>query len=104
MTPADRKAFAPALFIVAETLGAKVSDVALEGYWDALQDLSLAAFQVACKRALRECKFMPRPAELRELAAPAKRPPTPPYFQRWRDPLQLTGVPPRETWPPKEES
>jgi hypothetical protein len=98
--PEDRKAFAEALYVVAETLGGKLSDVALEGYWRVLGRLSLASLRIACDRALAECEFMPRPKELLKLARPA---PVPPYHLPWRDPVKLLAAPhPRETWPAKE--
>src|SRR5581483_11932867 len=94
--PDDRKAFAEALYVVAETLGAKLSDVALEGYWRVLETMPLASLRIACDRALRECEFMPRPKELLDLAKPAR---VLPYPLPWRDPVkQLGAVDARDSW------
>jgi hypothetical protein len=46
----------------------ELSEARLQAYWAALADVELAAFQYACARALKEKKFFPVPATLRELA------------------------------------
>lgn len=51
-----------------ELHGRQVSPALLGLYWEALRDLTPAQFQEATGRALRECKFLPKPAELREFA------------------------------------
>lgn len=51
-----------------ELHGKEISPVLLGLYWEALRDLTPAQFREATGRALRECKFLPKPAELRELA------------------------------------
>ena len=61
------KAFAATLGILASTFRQQLDAAAIEGYAMALDDLSLEDFRAVCKRALKECKFMPTPAELRAL-------------------------------------
>lgn len=55
------------LYALGETFNEPVSEVRAEAYIDALSDLPTDALITACKRAIRESKFFPRPAELREL-------------------------------------
>lgn len=64
----DEDAFAVGLAALARALGGKVDAQVTELYYVALQDLDEQAWQRATARALRELKFFPRPAELRELA------------------------------------
>lgn len=71
--PDDRKAFAEAIGVLAETLGGKVSEVGVEGYWHVLRRLDLAAFRAACDKALHECEFMPRPKDLLRFARPTTK-------------------------------
>lgn len=66
--PDDRVAFAEALYLLAETLGGKLSEVAVNGYWQVLHRISLEAFRGACDRALGEEEFMPKPKDLLRLA------------------------------------
>ncbi len=49
-----------------ELHGKEVSPVLLGLYWEALRDLTAEQFREATGRALRECKFLPKPSELRE--------------------------------------
>jgi hypothetical protein len=67
VTDADRPAFAEALHVLAETFNEPVSDVRAEAYFHALADMSFPGVKYAVLRALRTCKFFPRPVELREL-------------------------------------
>src|SRR5262245_13750199 len=66
MKPADRKAFLVELTVLAEVFHEALSDVRLEGYWKALDDLSINEIRSASRHAARTCKFFPKPAELRE--------------------------------------
>lgn len=47
---------------------ADLTPAAFMGYWLGLRDLPLEAFEQAVAMALETCKFLPAPAELRELA------------------------------------
>ena len=67
MTAADREHLGKALYGLGEVFNEPVSDVKVALYFDALDDLTWAALQPACRLAVRQCRFFPRPAELREL-------------------------------------
>ncbi len=59
--------FAGLIEAVATTFGKQIDKAMLLGYWMGLNDLSEEQLERACMRAIRTCKFMPKPAELREL-------------------------------------
>lgn len=67
MTPDDRIAFAQGLFLLGETFNEPVSEVRAEGYFLALRDVPVADVLEAIQRAITECRFFPRPVELREM-------------------------------------
>lgn len=50
----------------------EATDATLQGYWWGLDDLSIEDVERSCRRALGECRRMPVPAELRELAGIAR--------------------------------
>lgn len=54
--------------VLASTYGRQASPALLEGYLVGLAGLELQEVEQAIGMALRTCKFMPSPAELRELA------------------------------------
>lgn len=61
---------------------AEVTVGMLKAYWLGLEDLALAAFDTAIKRAMRECDFFPSVKELRAFAGQKTRTqPLPHYFQ-----------------------
>lgn len=64
----ERKRFVAALTMLSETLAASkpLSDAALEGYWIGLHGLTDGQIRDALAHALRSCKFMPAPRELRD--------------------------------------
>lgn len=66
MTLTDRQAFAALMIGLGETYGEPVSDVRLELYFSALQDLDLEELRQAVITCVRFHKFFPRPVELRE--------------------------------------
>lgn len=68
MTPPDADRFASALIAVAEVFERELSDAAQTLYFDALRDLPLDACLAALEAAVRTKTFMPRPAEVRDLA------------------------------------
>lgn len=69
MTDDDETEFTSRLAALMEVHGIKDPTESLfDSYWSALRDLPLTAYQVATARALRESKFFPKPAELRNLA------------------------------------
>lgn len=59
----------------------EVSDVMLQGYLIGLEGLSSQEVERAVRVALRSCRFMPSPAELREWAGEAK--PEDQAYQAW---------------------
>lgn len=64
----ERDRFFKQLAVVAETLGEPMSPVRLAGYCDALEDLPLDPVSAGLRKAMRECRFFPKPAEIREMA------------------------------------
>lgn len=67
----DRTLFAEAMHVLGETFNEPISDIRIEGYFDALQDFSIEQVNVAVRLALRDCRFFPKPVELREMIAGA---------------------------------
>lgn len=67
MTEHDREPFAEALMALGEAFNEPVSTVRAEGYFDALQEFTLAQVNTGARLALRTCRFFPKPVELREL-------------------------------------
>ena len=69
MTPEDKPDFTVAITALLETLpGREPSAATIRGYWIGLKDLPLEAVQRAAAKAIRTCRFMPPPVEIRELA------------------------------------
>jgi hypothetical protein len=68
LTERDRPQFALTLAALAAAYREELDEAAYEGYWLALGDLSLEAIRGACKAAARTQKFMPKAAEIREIA------------------------------------
>jgi hypothetical protein len=71
-----REEAAVQLTALAEAFGVSLSAGAFALYLEALEDLDTDALKAACSRAVREQRFFPRAAELRELAG-VRRPPRP---------------------------
>lgn len=69
--PDDKKAFAAVIGGLAVSTGKEADSILLKAYWVGLEDLPIDAVQRAAMKALRESKFMPSVAELRELAGVA---------------------------------
>lgn len=67
MTDQNRTEFAKALYILGDTFNVAMPDLMADGYFAALQDLTLAEAKTAMALALQTCKFFPRPVELREI-------------------------------------
>ncbi len=68
MTNEERPRLARVLAILSETFNEPVSDVRAEGYLMGLNDIPIEDIERGARLALKQCKFFPRPAELRELA------------------------------------
>lgn len=58
--------------LLAETFRVKLTTVSLYGYTLALRDVPIACVTRAVEQSLKTCKFMPSPADLRELAGDAR--------------------------------
>lgn len=69
MTEQQVARFYEALSTLAEMFDKTLSVKTQELYLAALGDLGLENFQLACTRAAQECKFFPKPVELRELVS-----------------------------------
>ena len=67
MNELDVPAFSEALHALSETFNEPMTDVKIEAYFAALGDFDVAPVLAAMRTALRSAKFMPRPADLREL-------------------------------------
>ena len=67
MTSSDAPEFLSQLMALSELFNAKLSAAAQTLYFDALIDLDLESIRVAMTEAARTCKFMPKPAEVRDL-------------------------------------
>lgn len=77
------------LAVLAANFRTEVTDMQREAYDMGLSDVSMDALAKAGMRALRECKFMPTVAELRELAGKAKGGDKQPhYFKLAEDELE----------------
>lgn len=103
MDDGDKRAFAETIQALAVNFRQEATTPLLQAMWMGLEDLPMPAFLVGAKRALREAEFMPTVAELRKLAGHGKRESLPPYLKRWRDPLALPAMHPRDTWPKEGE-
>lgn len=68
MHSSERAEFVNVISAMAATFGREGSEALLTGYWMGLSDLSVQAVKSAAHAAIHHCKFMPVPAELRQLA------------------------------------
>lgn len=68
MEAAEKKAIAVCVGVLGEAFRQKVSDVTIRAYEIGLDGMSAAAINHAVERAIRECRWMPVPAELRAFA------------------------------------
>ena len=72
MTDSERSRFVIVVSALGATFQREVTEAFLEGYWIGLNDLSLPSLEWAAREAIQTCKFMPTPAELRELTGEMK--------------------------------
>lgn len=68
MGPEDREQFTIVITSLAAAFGREPTEPLLMGYWLGLENMTLADVKRAACLAMKESKFMPVPAELRELA------------------------------------
>lgn len=64
----QKQAVVTAVTMLSESFRQPLTEAAIEGYAIGLEDLTHEQLAVATKRAIRESKFMPTPAELRAFA------------------------------------
>lgn len=94
MTDSDRPRFSVALVALADVFGGELSATSQALYFAALADLSWEALQLGFRRAVAECRFLPRPVELRELAvgpAESSEDQTECAWLAWRHAAQRVG-------------
>lgn len=72
MTESDRERFALAVNAMAATFRQEPTRAMLHGYWLGLRDLPVEAVEKAVEAGIRNCRFMPAVAELREYAGGPK--------------------------------
>lgn len=76
MTKSDKtreNGIAAAVTLLAETIGQKqISTATINGWIEGLDGLTIEQIMVGVRRALKTCKFMPTPVEIRELAGELK--------------------------------
>lgn len=63
----DHGRFATLMSTVCAAHRVEATEALLEAYWIALQGVSDDAFAIGAARAVRDCRWMPKPIELREL-------------------------------------
>lgn len=66
MDTKDRQNFAAGIGLLCEAFRKEPTKAMLRAYWLALHDMSVDDFGRAVQVCLRECKFLPSPAEIRE--------------------------------------
>ncbi len=67
--------FLDAFATLCEVFGKKPTKLMLEVYFRVLQDFAIADVEQAISRAIGQCKFFPKPAELKEFIAGVSPPP-----------------------------
>jgi hypothetical protein len=68
MNPNDTERLVHLVAGLCEAFNRTPSQATFMAYEIGLEDLPISAIELAVRRALRECRFMPSPAELRELS------------------------------------
>lgn len=67
INPTDLLRFSQVVTVLEAAFDKELSQPAKDAYWIALEDLSIDEVEIAGQYALRQCRFFPKPAELREL-------------------------------------
>jgi hypothetical protein len=65
-TDSDR--FSKTVCALALTFNREATEMLISAYWMALSDLDIKSIEAASITAMRQCRFMPTPSELRDLA------------------------------------
>tara|TARA_R110000744_G_scaffold259191_1_gene374360 strand:- start:153 stop:830 length:678 start_codon:yes stop_codon:yes gene_type:complete len=61
----DGERFARAMNVLAAAFDKEIDEATLEAYWMALEDMDIEGIERACKHAIQNLEFFPRPAHLR---------------------------------------
>lgn len=67
MLPIDGKQFRNVIVGMGRMYGVELDKLVLDAYWLALKDWELDDFEAAARHLMQTAKFMPRPADFREL-------------------------------------
>jgi hypothetical protein len=67
----SRKEFSTVMFAMCATFGVETTEAMLEGWYMAVKDLYLSDFQRAVSEAMKTCRFMPKPVDVRRLSGEA---------------------------------
>lgn len=87
----DKQPFKEAMEAMFAAFDREATKASFMGYWMGLQDMELRSVQAAVALAMRRCKFLPKPAELRELV---EGPPETQAELAWNDVLKATALGP----------
>jgi len=69
MSTDDHARFGELLALLGEVFNEPVTPARVAGYWLALEDVPFADVHAGVERALKECRFFPKPADIRTLGA-----------------------------------
>ena len=67
MTHDDSAVFATEMTMMAEVFGEVLSAPRMQAYFAALEEHHVEVVQEACRRAIKTCRFFPKPADLAEM-------------------------------------
>ncbi len=67
MSPDEKERFVVMMQAICAVHRVEPTEALLRGYWMSLEDVQLKDFVVGARRAIRDCTFLPKPAELRKL-------------------------------------
>lgn len=67
MQQSDFKPFSKALYALGEVFGRQLTETVINVYFKTFADFTIEEFESACYKAINECKFFPKPVELRQL-------------------------------------
>jgi len=90
MVDAEKARFGEAVHMLGAAFGAEVTPTMLLAYWTALVDLELEHVRKACADLLKTSRFMPRPADIRELCP---KPRSAGYFMQGMGYVGLLSLP-----------
>lgn len=92
MTNEEAPEFIGRLMALGELFNAELSASKQALYFEALQDLDWRDLRVAMGQAVKDCKFMPKPAELRELTLGSLEDEAAEAWASWKDLARRRGA------------